>query len=221
MNIYVSPSVQDWNKGVDGYGTEEKRMNELADYVVPLLQHNGFTVYRNKPSMSLNEVVKDSNKHAGTNGIHLALHSNAGGGSGAEIYYYSGSYAGQKLAEDIYNEVSKLTPFKDRGVKHNTSFLELNGTKGIAVLLESVFHDHKEDVKWIKANMEPLAKAIVKGVCKHTGTPFVTPIAKAKPTPKVFYRVVAGSFTSYENAEKQKRLLKDRGFKSFIDTYKE
>jgi N-acetylmuramoyl-L-alanine amidase len=220
MNIYVSPSVQDWNKGVEGYGTEEKRMNELADYIEPLLQHNGFTVYRNKPTMTLNEVVKDSNKQVGKNGIHLALHSNAGGGSGAEIYYYSGSYAGQKLAQDIYNEVSKLTPFPDRGVKHNTSFLELNGTSAIAVLLESVFHDHKDDVKWIKENMEPLAKAIVKGVCKHTGTPFVNIIPKANPEPKIYYRVVAGSFTNYENAENQKRLLKDRGFKAFIDTYK-
>lgn len=223
MNIYVSPSTQDWNKGVSNYGTEEQRMNELADHVTALLKYNGFTVFRNKPEMNLEQVVMDSNKKVSKNGIHLALHTNAGGGEGTEIYYYTGSETGKRLAESIYKHVAPLTPSKDRGIKHNKVFRELNGTLSTAVLLEAIFHDNLKDVEWITRNMEKLAEAIVKGVCEHVRIPYksITIIQKpTKTTGEVFYRVITGSFSDEENAEKRMKELEQKGFKSFIDIYK-
>ena len=32
-SVYLSPSVQENNIGIGNYGTEEKRMNEIADIV--------------------------------------------------------------------------------------------------------------------------------------------------------------------------------------------
>lgn len=219
MNIYVSPSVQDWNKGVGNYGTEEQRMNELANHVVALLKYNGFTVFRNNPEMDLEEIVRDSNKRVSKNGIHLALHTNAGGGEGTEIYYYTGSETGKRLAESIYKHVAPLTPSKDRGVKHNKVFRELNGTLSTAVLLEAIFHDNLKDVEWITRNMEALAEAIVKGLCEHVRVPYKAITIVQKPPEKVgrMYRVVTGSFSDRENAEKRMKELKAKGFDSFID----
>lgn len=37
MRIYVSPSAQENNLGVNGYGTEEQRMNAITNYLVPIL----------------------------------------------------------------------------------------------------------------------------------------------------------------------------------------
>lgn len=219
MNIYVSPSVQDWNKGVGDYGTEEQRMNELATHVIALLKYNGFTVFRNKPEMTLEQVVMDSNKRVSKNGIHLALHSNAGGGEGAEIYYFSGSETGKRLAESIYKHVAPLTPSSDRGVKHNKVFRELNGTLSTAVLLEAMFHDNAKDVQWILRHMEALAEAIVKGLCEHVRVPYKPITIVQKPPQKVgtMYRVVTGSFSDRENAENRVKELKAKGFESFID----
>lgn len=223
MKIYVSPSVQDWNKGVGNYGTEEQRMNQLADLVVPLLRLNGFEVYRNKPEMNLQQVVDDSNSKITSKDIHLALHTNAGGGKGTEIYYYGGSEAGKALAVSIYNEVAPLTPNTDRGVKTGNGLLEINATKGVAVLLEVIFHDHYQESQWMMQHMESTAKAIVNGVCRYANKPFKTGVEVVTPKPVVkkntFYRVVAGSYVTEENAEMQKEKLKRLGIESFIDVY--
>lgn len=169
MNIYLSPSVQDWNKGAGNYGTEEQRMNQLADIVEPLLKLNGFTVYRNNRNMTLEEIVKDSNSKIGPDDIHVALHSNAGKAFGTEIWHFSGSAAGKKLAESIYNQVAPFTPNPDRGVKNNRVFRELNGTEGIAVILETIFHDNASEAKWMTENMAGVAVAVVKGICDYAG----------------------------------------------------
>lgn len=122
MKIYLSPSTQEHNYGVGVYDHEEKRMNELADIIEPLLKHNGFEVIRNAPSMYLGQVVDHSNMH--NVDLHVALHTNAGGGEGCEVYYYPSSKIGKKLASHVYDEIVKLTPSTDRGVKPTTSLFE-------------------------------------------------------------------------------------------------
>lgn len=222
MKIYVSPSVQDWNRGVGSYGTEEYRMNQLADLVIPLLRINGFNeVYRNKPEMTLNEIVKDSNSKLSKQDIHVALHTNAGGGKGTEIYYFPGSEEGKALAVSIFQEVAPITPNPDRGVKTNGGFLELNSTKGVAVILETIFHDNKEESEWMITHLNQTAIAIVKGICKYAKKPYKSGVEIAVPSGKknTFYRVVAGSYITEENAELQKDKLKRLGIDSFIDVY--
>ncbi len=44
MKVYLSPSTQENNIGIGGYGTEEKRMNQVADVVERLLKSSGITV---------------------------------------------------------------------------------------------------------------------------------------------------------------------------------
>ena len=192
MKIYVSPSVQDWNKGAGSFGTEEQRANDLADILVPLLRVNGFEVYRNKPSMTLEQVVADSNKVLGSDDVHLALHTNAGGGKGTEMFYYSGSKAGEKLAKCVYNRVSAVTPNADRGVKHNKTFLELRGTKGVAGLLESIFHDDAQEAKWFVDHLKDVAIAIAKGMCDYAGKEYKTSVTVEpnKSNGKIMYQVV-------------------------------
>lgn len=85
-DVYISPSVQHFNIGQNGYGSEEERMNEVADIVEYELQRHGLTTARNDPSMTLQEVVADSNALNPT--VHVAIHSNAADGNarGSEIY---------------------------------------------------------------------------------------------------------------------------------------
>lgn len=218
MKLYLSPSTQENNTGKGSYGTEEKRMNELADHVEPLLKFNGFTVYRNKPSMTLAEVCRDSKSKIGSSGLHVALHTNAGGGKGTEIWC---NKQGRNLAECIYNEVAPITPASDRGVKETSLLMEVREVPSPSVILEVIFHDLLSDADFMIKNMEKVAKGIVKGICKAAGKAFRLPIAEvSKPTPKVFYRVVTGSFSDMGNAERRVNQLKDKGFDSFIDVYK-
>lgn len=49
-SIYLSSSMQEHNMGVGNYGSEEERMDELANVVEEELKRHGVVVYRNKPN---------------------------------------------------------------------------------------------------------------------------------------------------------------------------
>jgi len=116
-NVYLSPSIQEGNIGYGDYGTEEKRMNEVCDVTQKHLLRHGLTVFRNRPNMTLTQVVLDSNTKDPT--IHFAIHSNAFNGSvrGSEIYCHRFGGEGERLARLVYDELEAITPTKGRGVK--------------------------------------------------------------------------------------------------------
>ena len=164
-SVYLSPSTQESNIGVCGYGTEEVMMNKVADVTQRVLEANGIVCYRNRPDWKLDQVIKDSNSKKPD--LHFAIHSNAGDGRGCEIYAYAPGGNGEKAARAIYAEIVPLTPSTDRGIKFNPKFYELNSTNAPAVLVEIAFHDNAEDAAWIMGNVELIGTALAKGVLKH------------------------------------------------------
>ena len=174
-DVYLSPSVQEWNVGVGDYGTEEQRMNELADIVQAELERNGLNVVRNRPEMTLQQVVADSN--AVSPRIHVALHSNAynGNARGAEVYAHRFGGNAENLARDIYASLSAVTPVEDLGVKegykmfNGQGMYELRRTTAPAALVEVSFHDNPEDARFIIDNMETIGQAIARGILNYFG----------------------------------------------------
>ena len=214
--IYFSPSTQEHNAGVIPGYIEEVEMNQIADIAIPLLQFNGFEVFRNSPTMT-HITAKDDSNRIGVD-AHFALHSNAGGGVGTVIFT-SGSERGTRLATAIYNEVAPLSPSKDRGVQITTGFTEVIKTNAPAALLEVAFHDNVADAEWIRANHEEIAEAICKGLCNYFGVTFKKPepIPEKVQAPEGFiYRVRAGAYTYAENAQIQVEKLEKAGFKAYV-----
>jgi len=160
MKIYISPSDQSANVGVGDYGTEADRMQELSDLLVPILKKS-HTVYGGSNSISLDSRIKASNDK--NVDIHVALHSNAGGGTGPETWYYTDSANGKKLAQAIQTELEDLKG-SGRGIKASTKYRELNSTNAVAVLVEVAFHDNQNDVTWMLDNWSKIAKAIADGI---------------------------------------------------------
>lgn len=177
--IYLSPSTQEKNIGVGNYGTEEKRMNQVADVTEKVLKQHGFVVYRNKPEMTLAQVVADSNGKKPD--IHFAIHSNAGSGNnrGCEVYCHKFGGSGEKLARAVYSEIEPITPSSDRGVKEGCNhygkgkpLYELAYTSAPAALIEIAYHDNKDDAVWIINNIEVIGTVIAKGILKYFDIPF-------------------------------------------------
>lgn len=166
--IYLSPSLQEWNVGVNDYGTEEERMNQVADVVERELKAKGYDVRRNNPENTLAQTVKESNQIGPA--IHVAIHSNASGpnakGKGPEIYANRPNTSGDRLAKAIYKEIENIypNPTNGRGVIYTTNLYEVIKTLSPAVLLEVAFHDNPEDAKWIINNVENIGKAIAIGI---------------------------------------------------------
>lgn len=178
-DVYLSPSLQEFNVGYGSYGTEEQRMNQLADVVQYELERHGLNVVRNRPEMSLAQAVQESNRVNPR--VHVALHSNAsanGQARGAEIYAHRFGGEGEKLARSIYEYLSALTPTDDLGVKEGYStfggqgMYELRRTVAPAVLAEVAFHDNPEDAQFIIDNIYELGQGIAKGVLGYFGIPY-------------------------------------------------
>lgn len=166
--IYLSPSAQEYNIGYGDFGSEEYRMNRIADLVEKMLKNQGYTVYRNNPNEKLSQIVRESNEI--NPDIHVALHSNASGdgfnAQGPEIFANRPNTPGDRLANLIYNEIMQIypDPTKGRGVLHTSSLYEIIRTNAPAVLLEVAFHDNPDDAEWIINNESQIARAIVNGI---------------------------------------------------------
>ena len=166
--IFLSPSAQEYNIGYGDYGSEEYRMNRIADIVEKMLREQGYTVYRNNPNEKLSDAVRRSNEV--NPDIHVALHSNASGegfsAQGPEIFANRPNTPGDRLANLIYNEIAQIypDPTKGRGVLHTSSLYEIIRTNAPAVLLEVAFHDNPEDAQWIIDNESQIAQAVVNGI---------------------------------------------------------
>ncbi len=178
-NVFLSPSTQEWNKYATE-GNEEQYMNLLADYMEPYMRSSGISFTRNDPSRNVNGAIDDSNN--GWYDVHLALHSNAGGGQyagvsrGIEIYYSPSSDYSRRLATIIANNFETIYPIPEKvSAIPTTTLAEVTRTKAVAVLAELGYHDNYEDERWLKSNLEQIARTMVQSLCDYFGIPFIEP----------------------------------------------
>lgn len=176
--VYLSPSLQEWNPYVDG-GNEEYYMNLIADAMEPYLRASGIDFKRNSPEMTLRQAIADSN--SGNYDLHLAIHSNASGENsagmnrGVEVYYYPNSAKGQSFADTLATNFSDLYPIPEKVRTIPTTTLgELRLTRAPAALIEVAYHDNLQDARWIRDNINSIAKNLSKSVAEALGVPFVS-----------------------------------------------
>jgi len=176
--IYLSPSTQEFNPYVIG-GTEEYYMNLIADAMEPYLYATGIRFTRNTPEMTAASSIAASN--AGNYDLHLALHSNASGGTagsrrGSEVYYFPTSQNGKRAAEIIANNLQYIYPVPN-GVRTvpTTTLGEVRRTRAPSVLIEFAYHDNYEDAQWIADNINAIAQNVVMSLADYFGIPFVSP----------------------------------------------
>ncbi|MEA5136102.1 MAG: N-acetylmuramoyl-L-alanine amidase [Candidatus Fimivivens sp.] len=182
--IYLSPSTQEGNFYVTG-GSEEYHMNQLADALEPYLRANAIGFTRNKPEQNVVTNIRQSN--AGDYALHLALHSNAapeyGTMRGVDIYYFPGSYSGQRAANIAARRFKEIYPLPDKVRALSTTRLgEVDKVKAPALFMEIGYHDNEQDAKWVTDNLDTIAKALGQTLAEYFGQPFVNPIQPQQAT---------------------------------------
>ena len=175
--LFLSPSTQEYNPYITG-GSEEYWMNQLADRMVPYLQASGINVTRNDPDGTVGASIRASN--AGNYDFHLALHSNAAPESlsgqlrGIDIYYYTPSLNGLRMASIIVDNLKEIYPLPGRAP---------------AVLAELGYHDNLEDAQWITNNLTAIARSLSLSVTEYFGLPLLSP----RPAREGTVRLESGS----------------------------
>lgn len=165
--VYLSPSTQDKSFGISNFGTEEFRMNQIADIVEQeLIEHGDVAVFRNVPGMSKQEIIKDSNDVNPT--IHVAIHTNYGNKVGPECYIKEGSEISNGFGKEVYNKLIKVYYDKsiDNGLIYDAKIIEINEVESPAILVMVGCHDNLNDVNWIIENIKPIGVSIADGIKK-------------------------------------------------------
>lgn len=164
IKVYINPSVQKNNMYSCNLGSEAKNMQDIANRMKNILISYSFIeLYVNDGSKSLYESCKESNEYK--TDIHLALHSNAGGGKGSEIYYIKEKH----FANEIYDNYTMLNSFPKRGVKLGSSLYELKTVKAkYASLFELQFHDNEIEAKWIVNNKDIIARNLSESIKNYS-----------------------------------------------------
>lgn len=161
IKVYLNPSVQIKNLYVNNLGNEGKNMNDIVEYMVEDLCNVDYIDLKyNLSYLSLSESVSESNKFNAD--IHFALHSNAGGGKGSEIY----TSKNNEFAKYIYDKYTKgIGNYEKRGVKTTSTLYEIKNSKAEnRVLLELLFHDNAKEAQYIVDNKKYIADILSEGI---------------------------------------------------------
>ena len=195
-SVYLSPSTRSFNRGYGTFGTEEQRMNLIADIVELELARNGVTTYRNNPAYDLTSLVNDANTKGAD--IYVALRSLpcTRGAQGARILYFRNGSSGQRLAQDLYNQLSLLTPTQDRGTEDGgeafggQGFYELRRTRAPAVIIDLGCHNDPQQADFLVRNVYEIGVAVARGILTYFNLPYTPPDPTAEQSLRSEYNSI-------------------------------
>lgn len=182
VKIYLAPANHP--KPYKNGANEKQQMEILAPLLKTELKNKyiGAIVYlptifaKNQQYDGRPEEARDLNCK-----YYVALHSNAGGGKGACLFYHPCDSVSKDLAISIVKELNAICPIKsDRAVQpaiyawntgaFNFGELKVPTKYGITpVLIEHEFHDTIDGSNWIVNNLQAIAEADAKGIAKVLG----------------------------------------------------
>lgn len=175
FKVYLSPAAQPWNSYIDGSGSEEYHMRQVANAMLPYLRSYGIDYVLAAPKTGTSATQKatltaraNEAKNTGCN-LYLAIHSNAGNHSnrGTRIYYYTPRAESKRIA----NVIASNYIYPDKSnilLATNNSLMELYLPSMPNVLVETAFHDNYQDAYWIQANIDGIAQSLAKSVYDYS-----------------------------------------------------
>ena len=128
--------------------------------------------------------------------LALDIHINAGGGIGWEAFVYSGGGTSKLLAQNIEQEVKKITISRGLKTKLNSSGSDYFGfirqVQAPSVILEAAFIDNAKDVERIKTGegRQKFAEAYAAGILKTLGIKTVQTEGGGAMCCKQFYKTL-------------------------------
>ncbi|MGE7878006.1 N-acetylmuramoyl-L-alanine amidase family protein [Peribacillus muralis] len=172
VKIFIDPGHGGTDPGSVGNGLKEKDLTlSIATRIkdILLIEYTNVFVKMSRTSDTFPSLSDRTNQaNAWGADFYIAIHINAGGGTGYEDYIYTSTSQETKTYQDIIHvEVMKLINIQDRGQKTGDLHV-LRETDMPALLTESGFVDNANDAAKLKTAsfIEALARGHVNGLVK-------------------------------------------------------
>ena len=183
IDIYISPANHPKKYCIKGYN-EKQQMELLAPLLKAELENKYIGAVVHLPTI-FNKNQQYTGRPEEARGLgcdaYVALHSNAGGGKGACLFYHPSFALSKEMALSIVTELNHICPIKSNRAKQpaiyawnkgafNFGELRVPAKYGIVpVLIEHEFHDTAEGAAWLINSLEAIAKADARGIAKALG----------------------------------------------------
>lgn len=231
IRVYIDAGHGGKDSGATGNGVHEKNVVlDLAKRIEKKLKENYSNVEvmqtRTKDVfLELRERTDKANKWKAD--AFISLHNNASvdkAAKGFETFIYNGSIGSDTIAfqnvmhQEIMNQINGSN-VKDRG-KKRANFHVLRESRMKAILTENLFVSNSAEAELLKndAFLDKVAVGHVNGLEKFFGLErTIRPPTDDEPNTGELYQVIAGTFSSYENAENQVKKLKNDGYEAYIN----
>ena len=180
--IYLSPSRQTHNEYAAGSTTEGAQMYRVGNALKKILEQEYLClVYMPPVEMEISLANRPTDAYNKEADVYLAIHSNAnssGHNYGAVGYYFPASAQSKKLAQNMADEMGKISPFtptvKSKTVNGMTAFDNIGYGEVrdpayfgmISLLAEVEYHDNADSARWIIANPDKIARALANSLEK-------------------------------------------------------
>lgn len=152
--------------------TEAKEAIKIRDKLAVLLKRN-FNVVIVPDELDLRQSIAWVNSQYKTmnDGLALSIHLNAGGGHGAETFYFDNHEPSKNIAKTIVDKYCEITGFRNRGAKADATTRHgmlgwIRDTNTWSCLMECCFIDSIEDMKKLQSDYDGVAWALYLGVCE-------------------------------------------------------
>lgn len=175
--------------GAVAFGREEADLNlSIALACRDELERHGVQVLMSRTkdeNDTLTEEIRECNAYGPD--LAIDIHNNAGGGDGAEAFYYHGGGLSKTMASNVLAEIVKIGQ-NSRGIKTKLNsagddyFGFIRETYAPAVIVECAFVDNANDIKIIdtEAERKTMGVAIAKGILTTLGIAHKTPTTTGK-----------------------------------------
>lgn len=155
--------------------TESMEARKIRDYLATLLKDN-FEVLVVPDNLNLEESIKWTNERAKSidDGLAFSIHLNAGGGQGAETYFYKGYKTSKDIATKMIKKYCAVTGYKNRGAKADSTTRHkrlgwIRDTNCWSTLIEACFVDNIVDVEYLHKNLDKVGQGMYEGICEIYG----------------------------------------------------
>lgn len=223
MKLYLDPGHGGKDPGSSGNGIVERNITlDIALHIRSILNNNYENVQikmsrTDDQTKTLQQRTNEANSWGAD--FYLSIHCNSFNGSarGYEDYIHSSLPSSTKTAkyqDIIHAEITKVNNLQNRG-KKKANYHVLRESVMPALLTENGFIDQVDDAKLMKdpSWRKRVAQGHVNGLAKAFN---LKRKQKQQDNSKTFYRVIAGSFQSKENATEQVKFLANKGIDAFI-----